>query len=142
MGVRIDANKRTDSHMQRIEFKLEEFEKEHAELRDVIKSVQVLRAILAEARQEFLQTARVIGTDAYGSLLNKVRDVWERAEERYGQGAGYKQDVAGYWRDFFERGEDAQNETRRAVDRRLQKAWEQSVLSRLRNGTRAVSDPS
>ena len=139
-GVRMDANKRSDSHMNRIVFKLEEFETEHRELRDVVKSVQVLRGLLAEGRQDFLQAARTIGADVYGALLGKTRDVWKKSEDRYGQGPGYKQDVAGYWREFFEEGEDAQIDARRSVDRRLQKAWEQHVLARLRDGTRAVSD--
>lgn len=139
LGVRIDANKRTRSHLERIEFKLEEFEKEHAELREVVRSVQFLRTRIAEGRQEFLAAARVIGADAYGSLLAKTRDVWQRSEERYGGGPGYKQDVARYWREFFESGDDKQNAARRAVDKRLQKAWEQSVLERLRQGTRAVA---
>ena len=128
--------------MNRIQFKLEEFETEHKELRDVVKSVQVLQGLLAEGRQEFLQAARTIGADVYGALLGKTREVWKKSEDRYGQGPGYKQDVAGYWREFFEEGEDAQNDARRAVDRRLQKAWEQHVLSRLKDGTRAVTEES
>ncbi len=140
LGVRIDANKRTEAHLQRIDFKLEELQEEHCELREVVRSLQFLRARIAEGRQEFLATARVIGADVYGSLLVKTRDVWARSEERYGGGAGYKQDVAGYWREFFESGDDKTIVTRRAVDSRLQKAWEQSVLERLRAGTRAVME--
>ena len=137
MGVRIDANKRANSHMKRIQFKLEEFEREHAELRDVVKSVEVLRGLLAEGRQEFLQAARIIGADVYGALLGKTREVWAKSENRYGLGSGYKQDIAGYWREFFENGEEAQVEAQAAVNRRLQKAWEQHVITRFIDGTRA-----
>ena len=140
LGLRIDANKRTEHHLTRIEIKLEEFEKDHSELRDVIQSVEALRAGVAEARQDFLASARHIGADAYGALVTKNRKVLDRAEARYGEGAGYKQDVAGYWRDFFEAGDGPQLETRRAVNKRLQSAWEQTILERLRLGTRVEKE--
>jgi hypothetical protein len=139
-GVRIDANKRIASHFARIDHKLDEFAAEHAELQDVVQSIDVLRSLIAEGRQEFLATAHAIGRDAYGTLIAKEKDVWLKSEARYGGGSGYKNDVASYWREFFESGSDDQARTKRAVDGRLQKAWEQTVLDRLRVGTRAETD--
>jgi transcriptional regulator with XRE-family HTH domain len=142
MGVRIDANKRIAEHSSRIEFKLQEFEADHAELRDVTESVQAIRTLIAEGRQEFLTIAHAIGRDAYGHLISRTREIWERSERRYGLGPGYKHEVASYWREFFESGDQPQNEARRAIDGRLQKAWEQTVLERLKLGTRAETDPA
>ena len=140
MGVRIDINRRTKSHLDRIEYKLQEFEAEHAELRDVLESVKGLRARIAEGRQELLANAHTIGRDAYGTLIGKTREIWDLSEGRYGRGSGYKHDVAGYWREFFESGDKAQVDAGKAIDGRLQKAWEQAVLDRVRLATRVEAD--
>lgn len=137
VGVRIDINRRTKSHLDRVEFKLQEFEKEHGELRDVVESVKGLRAGIAEGRQELLSTAKIIGQDAYGTLIGRAREVWKKSEKRYGGGPGYKNSIAGYWREFFESGDESQVEAAKAIDDRLQNAWEKTVLTRIQRGTRA-----
>ena len=140
VGVRIDINRRTKNHLDRIEYKLQEFEAEHAGLRDVLESVKGLRARIAEGRQELLASAHAIGRDAYGTLIGKRRDIWERSEGRYGGGSGYKHDVAGYWKEFFESGDAVILEAGKAIDGRLQKAWAQAVLGRVKQSTRVETE--
>ena len=50
--------------------------------------------------------------------------------QRYGQGAGYKRDIAAMWRDWFENTEAAA-ETAKVTGERLQDAWTSSVMEPL-----------
>jgi hypothetical protein len=136
-GVRVDANLRTSDHISRIEHRLQDLEREYAELQDVVQSLQAVRGLVAEGRQEFLSSGLAIGRDAFGTLLSLEKDIWVECTERYGGGAGYKRDIAVAWREFFESG--AQAKTVKAVDARLQKSWEQAVLAPLVKATRAES---
>jgi transcriptional regulator with XRE-family HTH domain len=135
-GVRIDANQRTANLALRIEHKLDDLETKYSDLVAVVQSLQAMRALLAERRQEFLAAARAIGRDAYGLLLAEQADVWTDSARRYGLGAGYKRDVAGIWRDWFEASASAQA-TASAVSDRLQDAWTVGVVEPLREATRA-----
>ncbi|MCP1249864.1 helix-turn-helix domain-containing protein [Gluconobacter oxydans] len=129
-GVRIDANLRTRANTLRIEHKLDDLEQKYSELPVVVQSLQALRGRLTERRQEFLAMARAIGRDAYGSLL-AAADIWDKSAERYGQGAGYKRDIAVIWREWFEN-EQAAAETARMTGERLQDAWTNSVVGPLK----------
>jgi transcriptional regulator with XRE-family HTH domain len=143
-GVRMDANLRTADHLSRVEHKFEELEVEYKALKDVRQSLVALRALVAEGRQEFLAAAQTIGRDAYGSLLSREQDLWERCEDRYGRGSGYKQDIAKAFQTYFETA-PAPAETAAAVDKRLQKAWEQFVILPFVTATRAdasVTEPT
>lgn len=135
-GVRIDANLRTMDHLSRVEHKLQELEEEYRELPDVLQNLNGVRSLVAEGRQEFLSSALSIGRDAYRMLLAREKDVWTTCERRYGLGAGYKHDIAAAWRAYFESGVPTQ--TIKAVNRRLQKSWEQAVLAPLLSATRAT----
>lgn len=134
-GVRIDANLRTGPLVLRIEHKLDDLEDKYQDLPAVVRSLQALRARLAERRQDFLATARTIGRDAYGSLLDDA-DIWTQSARRYGQGAGYKRDVAVMWRDWFETSEDAAD-TARTTSERLQDAWTAAVIEPILQATRS-----
>jgi hypothetical protein len=134
-GVRIDANQRTTPMALRVEHKLDELEVKYADLSAVTRSLQALRGRLGEHRQQFLATARAIGRDAYGSLLDSESDIWSLSAERYGQGAGYKRDVASQWREWFETTAKA-HATAEAVNVRLQDAWTNLVIEPLRDAMR------
>lgn len=129
-GVRIDANLRTSALALRIEHRLDDLEEKYGDLPVVVQSLQAVRGLLSERRQEFLAIARTIGRDAYGSLLNGA-DIWGESARRYGQGAGYKRDIAAMWRDWFE-GNEAAARTARTTGERLQDAWTNSVVEPLR----------
>ena len=140
-GVRIDANLRTGALATRIEHKLDDLENKYQDIAAVVRSLQTLRARLAEWRQDFLLTARTIGRDAYASLLDDA-DIWAQSARRYGQGSGYKRDIAVMWREWFENSDQAA-ETARTIGERLQDAWTVSVIAPLRQATRSgagVSD--
>jgi transcriptional regulator with XRE-family HTH domain len=134
-GVRIDANQRTTPMALRVEHKLDELEVKYADLSAVTRSLQALRGRLGEHRQQFLATARAIGRDAYGSLLDSESEIWAISAERYGQGAGYKRDVASQWREWFETTTKA-HATAEAVNMRLQDAWTNLVIEPMREAMR------
>lgn len=134
-GVRIDANLRISDHISRLEHRFQDLEREYVHLMDVVQSLQGLRALIGEGRQEFLASCLTIGRDAYGTLLAQERDIFAKSTSRYGEGPGYKRDLAIAWRDFFE--STAPTKTVKSVDARLQKSWEQTVLAPLIRATRA-----
>lgn len=134
-GVRIDANLRISDHISRIDHRLQDLEREYADLEDVVQNLQAVRGLITEGRQEFLASCLSIGRDAYGTLLAQERDIWDQSANRYGGGPGYKRDLATAWRDFFESG--SPTKTVKAVDARLQKSWEQTILAPLIRATRA-----
>lgn len=134
-GVRIDANLRIADHISRIDHRLQDLEREYEDLEDVVQSLQAVRGLIAEGRQDFLGSCLTIGRDAYGNLLSQEPQIFAKSAERYGAGSGYKRELAGYWRDFFESG--AQAKTVKAIDARVQKSWEQAVLAPLVRATRA-----
>lgn len=135
-GVRIDANLRTSDHLSRIDHRLQDLESEYADLEDVVQSLQAVRSLVAEGKQEFLGNCLTIGRDAYGMLLSLEKDIWVKSADRYGGGSGYKRDLAVAWREFFESG--AQSKTVKSVDARMQKSWEQTVLAPLERSTRTI----
>jgi transcriptional regulator with XRE-family HTH domain len=134
-GVRIDANQRTSRMALRVEHKLDELEVKYKDLSPVIRSVQALRSRLSEHRQHFLATARTIGRDAYGSLLDSESEIWEITAERYGRGSGYKRDIAATWRQWFETDPKA-HAAAAAVNARLQDAWISMVIDPMREAMR------
>jgi hypothetical protein len=131
-GVRIDANQRSNHELMRVEHKLDELDDKWSGLPSVAQTLQGLRQRLNDGRQEFLAAARSIGVDAYGALLSGEAEVWGQSARRYGQGSGYKRDIADIWRDWFLASEKAA-ETSRTVGQRLQDAWTVWVLSPLRD---------
>jgi len=137
-GVRIDANLRSRSLVQRIEHRLMDFESKYKDMEPVVRNAKALRSRLSEGRQEFLAAALSIGRDAYGLLLAKESAVWIDSAERYGKGSGYKGDVATIWKDWFENSAEA-HQTSQAVTDRLQDAWEAWVLEPIRRSVQAVT---
>ena len=138
-GVRNDAGLRMRKHVERIEHRLLDLTSKYEDMDGVAPTLSALGARLAEGRQEFLATARTIGRDAYGILLANEGDAWTRSADRYGQGSGYKQDIAGLWREYFETSEDAR-ETAEAITERLQDAWKNWVIDPLHRATQAESN--
>ncbi|QCL97836.1 helix-turn-helix domain-containing protein [Agrobacterium tumefaciens] len=136
-GVRIDANLRSQSHVQRIEHRLMDLESKYKDMDAVVRSLHALRARLADGRQEFLGAAQIIGRDAYNTLMSREADVWTRSQQRYGQGPGYKAAVAGIWREWLETSPDA-HAMSVAIGERLQDAWLTWVLEPLRRATQAI----
>ena len=138
-GVRIDANQRTAPLATRIEHKLDDLQDKYGDLPTIVQSLDTIRERLGERRQQFLATARAIGSDAFGVLIAGESEAWATSEHRYGLGAGYKHDVAATWRNWFETSEAART-TVQAVHDRLQDAWTYSVIDPLRQSLEADGD--
>lgn len=134
-GVRNDANLRSTDPLKRIDFRLMDFERKYKDLDTVVRSLKVIRQRLNEGKQEFLATARTIGREAYGSLLEGHDAPWAKSARRYGLGSGYKRDVAEIWQEWFDTG--VALPTAKAVNTRLQDAWDQWVLTPMRRATQA-----
>lgn len=130
-GVRIDANQRTANHALRIQHKLDDLEQNWEDIPSVLQTLAGIRQMLADARQDYLTSARAIGIEAYGELLAKQTDVWNDSARRYGMGAGYKRDVATIWRNWALENEDGLA-TSRDISQRLQHAWTIWVIDPLR----------
>lgn len=135
LGVRIDANLRSWRAIQKVEDRLEDLATKHQEVEGIGRMLRALRSRLGEGRQEFLGAARMIGRDAYGQLLASS-DIWQEVAGRYGQGAGYKRDVAETWREWFEENEEAQG-VGEEITARLQDAWDAWVIEPMRLSIRS-----
>lgn len=139
VGVRQDANLRSADHLSRIEHALEDAEQQYGELADVRAMIGSLRDRLASWRQEFLQQAQSIGSDAFRGVLREETKLWSDSVARYGTYVpGYKKSLSEMWKDFFEGSKP--DEARAAIELRLKDAWESTIVEPLRAATRAASD--
>lgn len=138
-GVRIDANLRSQSLIQRIDHRLMDLESKYHDMEPVVRNIQALRSRLLEGRQEFLASAQSIGRDAYGTLLSKESEVWLESANRYGMGSGYKGDVARIWKDWFENSSHA-HATSESVTERLQDSWTTWLIEPLLRAIQAVPE--
>jgi hypothetical protein len=137
VGVRQDENLRTVDHFARIEHTLEDTEQKYPELADVRAMAGSLRDRIATWRQDFLTQALSIGSDAFKGTLVDQGPLWATACARYGTGVpGYKRDLAGMWRRFFE-GSPEPDAAREAVETRLVEAWTSTIIEPLIAATRA-----
>lgn len=135
VGVRKDANLRSQDFIVKIQNLLEEQKSKHAELPDVVSSIESIEERLSEWRQEFLSSALSIGTDGFRTLVEEEDELWELCANRYGQGIGYKKDIAAAWAEYF--GSTAPGEALAKIDSRLARSWRQLVLAPLTAATRA-----
>jgi hypothetical protein len=139
VGVRQDANLRSVDHLSRIEHALEDAEQQYGELADVRAMIGSLRDRLSAWRQEFLQQAHSIGSDAFRSVLGEEVQLWSNSVARYGTYVpGYKRSLAELWKDFFEGSKP--DDARAAIEARLKDAWESTIVEPLRTSTRAATD--
>lgn len=136
IGVRNDANLRVSERFDQVDHSLRDWRLEHADVIDVVQDIDAILVRTAGWRQEFLTMAQSIGRDAFREALERDSDLWREAARRYGNGPGYKKDLASAFRAFFER--DALDNVREGIDRRLDQAWKQIVLDPLRETTKAV----
>lgn len=139
VGVRQDANLRSADHLSRIEHALEDAEQRYGELADVRAMIGSLRDHIAAWRQEFLQQAQSIGSDAFRGVLGQETKLWSDSIARYGTYVpGYKRSLSEMWKDFFESSKP--DEARAAIEARLKDAWQSTIVEPLRDATRAASD--
>lgn len=130
VGVRADANARTADLSVRIDAQLVDLVQQFDQLPDVRQMLGALRDELNDRRQIFLAQSATIGSEAFKGYLEDADDLWRDCAARWGQGSGYREDVAkrlGRW--FEETPELA--DARASVDKGLQYAWMDVVLGPL-----------
>jgi hypothetical protein len=89
-----------------------------------------LRDELNDRRQIFLSQSATIGSEAFKGYLEDASDLWRDCATRWGQGPGYREDVAKHLGRWFE-DTPVLADARASVDKGLQHAWRDVVLGPL-----------
>jgi transcriptional regulator with XRE-family HTH domain len=139
VGVRADANARTSDLIVRIDAQLVDLAQQFDQLVDIRQLIAALRDDLNDRRQEFLAHALAVGSEAFKSYLDDADDLWRRCTGRWGQGSGYRSDVADIVRRWFEEAVEL-HDARKSIDKSLQQAWREFVLKPLILASRVDAD--
>lgn len=134
IGVRTDANRRSNDHVIKISGRLEGLEEKFAGLPEVKGLLETLREDIADWRQEFLSRALSVGRNTFKPYLDGSIEFWSDLRTRYGRGSGYRDDIAGMVANWFE-STPALDEARKRIDARLSDAWNELVIARLIEAT-------
>jgi len=134
-GVRGDANARTTDLIVRIDGQLVDLEQQFDHLADIRQLLATLRDDLNDSRQEFLVQALTVGTEAFKPYLEDAHNLWRECASRWGRGAGYRADVAEIIQRWFEETAEL-GDARKSIDKSLQQAWHEAVLTPLINASR------
>lgn len=92
-----------------------------------------LSEVLANAtewKETFLETVHRAAAETFRPALQDDLQFWSKCQERWGAGPGYKDDIGGSLRKWFEA--PAREHLHRALEDRTIAAWEDAVLSPLR----------
>ncbi len=128
-GVRADANLRTSELVSRIKGRLDGLQNRFASTPEAVALVETLAEDLSDWHQEFLIRAQSIGRNTFKPYLDDDVEFWADLRERYGQGAGYRDDIIAKVDKWFEG--SALNPARAKVDARLADAWKELLLRKL-----------
>jgi hypothetical protein len=139
VGVRADANARTAEMGVRIDAQLVDLIKQFEQLADVQQMLGALRDELNDRRQIFLAQAATIGSEAFKSYLEDAGELWRDCAARWGQGPGYREEVANRLGRWFEETPELVD-ARASVDKGLQHAWMDVVLGPLVAASRVDAD--
>ena len=129
-GVRIDVNLRTREIFVRIDEAIEGLKDDFAHLPDVAQFLQNLKDNVEEWRKEFLTRVALAGRTLFSPYLSQATDMWNKCEERYGAGAGYRVDVSAILGDQFENDERAIT-TSVKIESQITAIWSQIVIEPL-----------
>jgi transcriptional regulator with XRE-family HTH domain len=132
LGLRIDANLRSEEPINRIDARLEGLAQQYEALPDISPMIEDIRDNLSSWRQDFLANAQVIGRSSFKSRLEEADDLWTRLYRNWGQGTGYRDRVANELREWFESVEQTTDIAERNDDL-LQEAWSTLVIDQLRS---------
>lgn len=72
------------------------------------------------AQRQFAKEARQIAEACYREPLAQADGLWSRCDQRWGQGGGYRNDLEGYFRDWFK----GQGAVRDLVESELRRNWQ------------------
>lgn len=95
----------------------------HEFLRELLENVE-------EWRRNFMEGARAVGEEAFRSDLADDAEFWAKCEDRWGRGAGYRDDVADMVEEWFESPEREQLHS--SAERKIRSAWCKQVIKPLR----------
>ena len=95
----------------------------HEFLRELQENVE-------EWRHAFVERARAVGEETFRSDLSDDGEFWVRCEERWGQGAGYRDDVTEMVKDWFEASE--REHLHSSAERKIRSGWRNHVIKPLR----------
>ena len=84
---------------------------------------------LGEWKEAFLETAHQGGAEAFRPALQAETALWANAERAWGQGGGYRTDVASLFREWFLTGD--REGLHKALEKRIKAAWRAEVIERL-----------
>jgi len=94
------------------------------------KFLRELQNNVEEWRRNFVERARTIGEETFRSHLVDDATFWEKCEDRWGQGVGYREDVAEMVEEWFELKE--RENLHSSAERRIRSAWSENVIEPLR----------
>jgi transcriptional regulator with XRE-family HTH domain len=84
---------------------------------------------LGEWKEAFLESVHQAGAEAFRPALQAETALWANAESVWGQGGGYRTDVAGLFKRWFL---SADHEgLHKALEKRVKAAWKSEVIERL-----------
>ncbi|OQM77633.1 hypothetical protein [Manganibacter manganicus] len=135
VGVRSDAAARSMRAFVGIEEIIRDLEGQFAHLPDVAQALAGLREEMKEWEQEFLAQALALGRAAFKPQLDEANELWRACVERWGRGAGYRDDIAGILEEWF-RTNESLDAARRSVESGLNQIWKELVLDALIAATR------
>jgi hypothetical protein len=135
VGVRADANARSQDLFVRIDEQLAILADEFGQLAEIQQMLASLRDEASDWKQEFLAQALVVGRTAFQPYLDDAVDLWRKCVARWGGGPGYLDDIAKHLEEWFETNPDLAA-ARRRVETGLRQAWRELVLDRLTAATR------
>jgi hypothetical protein len=99
--------------------------REFASARSFLKE---LLADVSKWESDYVNAARHHAVATYESELVAATNVWNDCENHYGQGGGFRDDVASKLETWF----DDNDELRQKLDRQLRKAWRTTIIEPLR----------
>ena len=101
----------------------QDYDPMHEFLHELLENVE-------EWRSNFMETARSVGEEAFRAELADDSEFWARCEDRWGRGAGYRNDVADMVGEWFESAKREQQCS--SAERRIRLAWREQVIKPLR----------
>lgn len=101
----------------------EDFGSMHEFLHEVQENVE-------EWRSSFIERARAVGEEAFRSDLTDDAEFWARCEHRWGQGAGYRNDVADMVEEWFESPD--RDQLHSSAEAKIRAAWRKHVIKPLK----------
>ena len=93
------------------------------------KFLHELQENVEEWRRDFVERARAVGEEAFRSDLADDGEFWARCEERSGQGAGYRDDVAEMVEEWFD--SPAREHLHSSAERKIRSGWRRHVIKPL-----------